>query len=90
MKDWLYTHQKIQQGISYPKLKEGELPELRFKNLDQAKEALMQTVHEFIIFYKENPLAERNHGKFGLLNKEMWEIFQRKHITHHFEQFGIF
>ena len=62
---------------------------LRFKNLDQAKEKLIETLKEYLIYYRENPLVEHYHPRFGMLNKEMMELFHRKHFTHHFEQFGL-
>ncbi len=89
LQDWLYTNNKIRPGAQYPLLKEGETPVLRHKNLDMAKEALLNSLKEFQIYYRENPHAQHYHTKFGMLNKEMWELFQRKHFTHHFEQFGL-
>ncbi len=89
LQDWLYTNNKIRPGAQYPLLKEGETPILRHKNLDMAKEALLNSLKEFQIYYRENPHAHHYHTKFGMLNKEMWELFQRKHFTHHFEQFGL-
>ncbi len=89
LQDWIYTNQKIRPGAQYPMLKDGEMPVIRFKNLDQAKEKLIETVKEYLIYYRENPLVEHYHPRFGKLNKEMMELFQRKHFTHHFEQFGL-
>ncbi|WP_285270330.1 phenylacetic acid degradation bifunctional protein PaaZ [Kaistella rhinocerotis] len=89
LQDWIYTDQKIRPGAKYPLLKEGEEPQLRYKNLTEAKEKLLETLKEFLIYYRENPQAEHFHPRFGMLNKEMMELFHRKHFTHHFEQFGL-
>ncbi|MGC4128113.1 MAG: phenylacetic acid degradation bifunctional protein PaaZ [Bergeyella sp.] len=89
MQDWLYADKKIQQGVQYPYLKEGEAMEIKYKNLDEAKAKLLETLKEFLIYWRENPQSEKFHPKFGMLNKEMMELFQRKHFTHHFEQFGL-
>ncbi|AZI67324.1 phenylacetic acid degradation bifunctional protein PaaZ [Kaistella daneshvariae] len=89
LQDWIYTDQKIRPGAQYPLLKEGEEPQLRYKNLTEAKEKLLETLKEFLIYYRENPQAEHFHPRFGMLNKEMMELFHRKHFTHHFEQFGL-
>lgn len=89
LQDWIYTDQKIRPGAQYPLLKEGEEPQLRFKNLTEAKEKLLETLKEFLIYYRENPQAEHYHPRFGMLNKEMMELFHRKHFTHHFEQFNL-
>ncbi|QDZ61291.1 DUF1569 domain-containing protein [Elizabethkingia meningoseptica] len=88
--DSLYNHRKMPKEFPAPFLpKDGSLPELKHKNLDAAKEAFLERVKQFIIYYKENPLAEHNHFVFGRINKEMWELMHRKHFTHHFEQFGL-
>jgi len=89
LQDWLYTDKKIRPGAKYPLLKEGEVLEKKYKNLREAKEKLMETLKEFIIYFRENPQAEKYHPVFGMLNKEMMELFHRKHFTHHFEQFGL-
>ena len=89
LQDWIYTNDKIRPGAKYPLLKEGDVLEMKYKNLDQAKEKLLETLKEFLIYYRENPSAEHFHPRFGTLNKEMMELFHRKHFTHHFEQFGI-
>ncbi|UFK98698.1 phenylacetic acid degradation bifunctional protein PaaZ [Kaistella faecalis] len=89
LQDWIYTDQKIRPGAQYPLLKEGEELVLRFKNLTEAKEKLLETLKEFLIYYRENPQAENFHPRFGMLTKEMMELFHRKHFTHHFEQFGL-
>ena len=89
LQDWIYTNDKIRPGAKYPLLKEGDVLEMKYKNLDQAKEKLLETLKEFLIYYRENPSAEHFHPRFGTLNKEMMELFHRKHFTHHFEQFGL-
>lgn len=88
--DWLYTDAKIRPGTQYPYLKEGEIAALKYKNLEEAKTKLIESLREFLVYWKENPLEEKFHPRFDMLNKEMMELFQRKHFTHHFEQFGLF
>jgi len=89
LQDWLYTDKKIRPGAKYPLLKEGGVLEKKYKNLDEAKEKLLETLKEFLIYFRENPQSEKFHPVFGMLNKEMMELFHRKHLTHHFEQFGL-
>ncbi|MBW8362740.1 MAG: phenylacetic acid degradation bifunctional protein PaaZ [Kaistella sp.] len=89
LQDWIYTDHKIRPGAQYPLLREGEKPVLRYKDLNEAKEKLSEALQEFLIYYRENPTAEHFHPRFGTLNKEMMELFHRKHFTHHFEQFGL-
>ncbi len=89
LQDWLYSNKEIMQGAKYPLLKDGETMHPKYKNLEEAKEKLLETIKEFLIYYRENPSAEHFHPRFGILNKEMMELFQRKHFTHHFKQFGL-
>lgn len=89
LQDWLYSHDVIRPGAQYPLLKEGETLRKKYKNLDEAKSKLLETLKEFLIYYRENPEVENYHPRFGMLNKEMMELFERKHFTHHFEQFGL-
>lgn len=89
LQDWLYSNDKIKPGAKYPLLKEGETLKPKYKNLEEAKEKLLETLKNYLIFYRENPSAEVFHPRFGVLNKEMQELFQRKHYTHHLEQFGL-
>ncbi len=89
LQDWLYTEDEIQPGAKYPLLQEDETMQPKYKNLDQAKEKLLEAVKEYNVHYRENPSVETYHPRFGMLNKEMSELFQRKHFTHHFKQFGL-
>lgn len=89
LQDWLYGEEKIKPGAHYPLLKEGKEIELRHKNFELAKTEFLEALKEFQIYYRENAAAINFHPRFGHLNKEMMELFQRKHFTHHFEQFGL-
>ncbi len=88
--DSLYNHRKMPKDFPAPFLpQDGTLPELKYKNLEQAKEKLMENLQKYQIYYNENPKAEHLHFVFGKLNKEMMELMHRKHFTHHFEQFNL-
>lgn len=89
LQDWLYTTKEIQPGAKYPLLKEGDELQPKYKSLDEAKTKLLEGLKEFLVYYRENPRAEHFHPRFGMLNKEMMELFNRKHFTHHFSQFGL-
>ena len=87
--DSLYNFRKMPKDFPAPFLENGILPELKYKNLDQAKVQFIESVKQYQIYYRENPKAEHLHFIFGTLNKEMMELFHQKHVTHHFEQFGL-
>ena len=86
----LYYHLKMPKDFPAPFLPEdGTLPELKYKNLEQAKEKFLENLQKYQIYYRENPEAEHMHFVFGKLNKEMMELMHRKHFMHHFEQFNL-
>lgn len=88
--DSLYNHRKMPKDFPAPFLPEdGTLPELKYKNLEQAKEKFIENLQKYQIYYRDNPEAEHMHFVFGKLNKEMMELMHRKHFTHHFEQFNL-
>ncbi|MFA5620058.1 MAG: phenylacetic acid degradation bifunctional protein PaaZ [Weeksellaceae bacterium] len=88
--DFLYTHKKMPKNYEAPFLPaDGSLPPLRHKNLQEAKEALLETLHRFLIYYKTFPEAQHMNYVYGMMDKDMAELLHRKHLTHHFEQFGL-
>lgn len=87
--DSLYNFRTMPKDFPAPFLQDGKLPELKYKNLDEAKTNFIESVKNCQIYYRENPDAEHLHFVFGTLNKEMMELFHQKHVTHHFEQFGL-
>jgi len=50
---------------------------------------MLNAYDAFVLYYKENPDATAANTVFGELNDEMWELLNRKHVNHHFEQFGL-
>jgi len=89
MQESLYTYRPMPREFSHPLFRKGEVEDLRFASLDEAKEAMLKAYDEYILFYKENPDATAANTIFGNLNDELWELLNRKHINHHFEQFGL-
>jgi len=88
--DSLYNFIKMPHNFEAPFMpKDGSLPDLQHKNLQVAKDSLIENLKRYIIYYRENPSAEHMDYVFGKLNKEMSELLQRKHFTHHFEQFEL-
>ena len=44
---------------------------------------------KYLEYFKENPDATLSNMVFGELNKYEWYLLERKHLNHHFEQFGL-
>ncbi|MAY83816.1 MAG: phenylacetic acid degradation bifunctional protein PaaZ [Flavobacteriales bacterium] len=87
--DSLYNYRPMPKGYQHDLLRKGETEDLRFGSLAEAKEELLKAWENFETFFKENPDKETNHITFGKLNKDHWDLMNRKHINHHFEQFGL-
>ncbi|MCB9232079.1 MAG: phenylacetic acid degradation bifunctional protein PaaZ [Bacteroidia bacterium] len=87
--DSLYTYRKFPKGTHDPELKEGNMRELEFDSLEAAKKAFLETFAEYELHYIDHMDFEATHPVFGSMNKEKWDLFNRKHYQHHFEQFGL-
>lgn len=87
--DSLFNYRAMPKNFDAPMLKKGELEELKYENLQQAKEAFLTNWDTYINYYKENPKATANNAVFGPLDKDHWDLLIRKHFNHHFEQFSL-
>ncbi|MEY2704381.1 MAG: hypothetical protein RL407_443 [Bacteroidota bacterium] len=76
------------RGIKAPGLPDTLL-DLRFPNLETAKEELLKTWKAYHQTFLDDPEKQTLHPRFGKLTFEEWEKFHEKHIVHHFSQFGI-
>ncbi len=85
----LYNYIQTPKNYDHPLLKKGETEKLVYGSFEEAKAALVSHANEYEVFFKENPQAESNNPVFGRLNKEMWDLINRKHFHHHFKQFNI-
>lgn len=89
MKKILMSDRPLPKGFKNPVMGEG-LVDLMFPNLNTAKKELKKEMEDYINFFDKNPDAEILNPTFGNLNKTEWEQFHRKHMKHHFQQFGIY
>ena len=85
----LYNYEKMPQNYEMPLLKKGKVEPLRHDSLEAAKVKLLEARELYITFFKENPEATSKNAVFGALNKYECYLMERKHLNHHFEQFGL-
>ncbi len=64
-------------------------PELRNDNLQCAIDEFCEEWVHFETFFEGNEGVTTLHPSFGKLTYEQWKRVLSKHLTHHFEQFGI-
>ncbi|MCW5520835.1 phenylacetic acid degradation bifunctional protein PaaZ [Aureitalea sp. L0-47] len=85
----LYNYEKMPQGYDFPLREKSEMAKLRHPDLATAKARLLEARQEYLDFFKENPEAVTKNVVFGELNRFEWYLLERKHLNHHFEQFGL-
>jgi len=85
----LYNYSKMPQNYDMPLLRKGELEDLKYESLNEAKTKVMEAREQYLTYFKDNPDATTNNAVFGALNKYEWYLLERKHLNHHFEQFNL-
>jgi oxepin-CoA hydrolase/3-oxo-5,6-dehydrosuberyl-CoA semialdehyde dehydrogenase len=85
----LYNYEKFPHGTAFPSLKKGEVEDLIHPDLETAKAKFLEAREKYTTFFKENPEAILKNMVFGELNKYESYLLERKHLNHHFEQFGL-
>ena len=85
----LYNYDKFPMGTSFPTMKKGEVEDLVYPDFETAKAKFIEARQEHKAFFKENPDAVLKNMVFGEMNKYASYLLERKHLNHHFEQFGL-
>ncbi|MDQ7816321.1 MAG: DUF1569 domain-containing protein [Melioribacteraceae bacterium] len=88
LKRFLLSERPLPKNFINPVIGEDLLP-LEYKNLKSAFSALKSEIDDYYIFFETNPETLTTNPTFGNLNKEEWDLFHKKHFTHHLEQFGL-
>ena len=85
----LYNYEKFPMGTNFPTMKKGEVEVLVHPDFDTAKTKFFEARAQYKAFFTENPEAVLKNMVFGELNKYESYLLERKHLNHHFEQFGL-
>lgn len=85
----LYNYEKFPRNSHFPTMKKDELEDLKHPDLEIAKEKMLEARENYLNFFKENPEAKLKNMVFGMLNRYDSYLLERKHLNHHFEQFGL-
>lgn len=85
----LWNFKPMPRSFDHPVLKKGEREDLRFENLEAAKVALFQAMDAYEAHFKANPGLKTMNPVFGDITKFEWDLLNRKHFHHHFQQFGL-
>ncbi len=88
--EFLYSEKEFRENTRAPDQLVGEKPmPLRYANMEQALEKLVEAISYFQIYFKEEAGKRTMHPVFGALNYEEWVLMHYKHVTHHLRQFGL-
>ena len=66
-----------------------QITKLKHESLEVAKVKMLEARQQYLDFFKENPEAILKNAVFGMMNRYEWYLLERKHLSHHFEQFGL-
>ena len=66
-----------------------DLSPLEYSSMEEALEKLKNEIDDYRVFFENNPDAKPVNVTFGELNLEEWDVFHKKHFTHHLSQFGL-
>ena len=89
VKNTLYNYKKMPREHMFPLAKESKIEELNYDNLEDAITQFIEAREGYLRYFKENPEAKTKNVVFGELNRYEWYLLERKHLNHHFEQFGV-
>lgn len=85
----LYNYDKMPREYDFPLAEKSKISEVRHENLEVAKVQLLEARNEYLEYFKEHPEATLKNTVFGDMNRYEWYLLERKHLNHHFEQFGL-
>jgi len=85
----LYNYDKFPKNTNFPSLEKDTLDKLKYEDLETAKTKFLEARENYKACFKEHPNAKLKNLVFGELNKYESYLLERKHLNHHFEQFGL-
>ena len=85
----LWNFQVMPKNFKHPLLNPDEAAPLEYTSLKEAKSALLELWDAYQAWFKANPGMETPNAVFGMLDKFHWDLLGRKHLDHHFRQFGL-
>ncbi|TCK65239.1 oxepin-CoA hydrolase/3-oxo-5,6-dehydrosuberyl-CoA semialdehyde dehydrogenase [Winogradskyella wandonensis] len=89
VKNSLWNYDKFPKNSQFPLLENNTLDDLKHENLATAIGKFKSQREKYLEYFKENPDATLRNMVFGELNRYEWYLLERKHLNHHFEQFGL-
>ncbi|MFS4494739.1 phenylacetic acid degradation bifunctional protein PaaZ [Maribacter sp. 2308TA10-17] len=85
----LYNYDKMPHNYEFPLAEKSKISKTIHSSLDEAKEYMLKARETYLSFVEENPTVLIKTPVFGELNRYELYLLERKHLNHHFEQFGL-
>jgi oxepin-CoA hydrolase/3-oxo-5,6-dehydrosuberyl-CoA semialdehyde dehydrogenase len=85
----LWNYDKFPRNSQFPQLEKDTLDTLKHSDLATAIDKFKEQRAKYLEYFKDNPEAKLKNLVFGELNKYESYLLERKHLNHHFEQFGL-
>ncbi|WP_296382765.1 phenylacetic acid degradation bifunctional protein PaaZ [Winogradskyella sp.] len=85
----LYNYNEFPKDSNFPMLEKDTLDKLRYSDLTTAIEKFKEQREKYLEYFKEHPDAKLKNLVFGELNRYESYLLERKHLNHHFKQFGL-
>jgi len=87
--EFLYTDKAIKQGLVVPNDIGFNFKENINEGIEELKRELINSSDNMLAFLIENTDFKAIHPYFGELDTKQWILFQRKHYSHHLNQFRL-
>tara|TARA_B100000767_G_scaffold205166_1_gene191968 strand:- start:117 stop:578 length:462 start_codon:yes stop_codon:yes gene_type:complete len=86
---FLYTDLKIKKGFVVPNDIGFNFTDNIDENIEKLKQKIIESSEHMLAFLIKNKDFKAIHPYFGELDTNQWILFQRKHYSHHLNQFGL-
>ena len=86
---FLYSDKAIKKGLVVPNHIGFNFTNNINEDIEELKRKLIDSSDNMLAFLIENTDFKAIHPYFGELNTKQWILFQRKHYSHHLNQFGL-
>ncbi len=87
--EFVWSYKPIPKHFQFPTLRKNEKEDLKHSSLPEAIASLLTSYEAFEKYFHDNPLAKPINPVYGEMTKMEWQLLTRKHVDHHFKQFGI-
>jgi hypothetical protein len=87
MQRFLLSDKEMMRNVEVPFAPKERV--LRNDELELAVDEFVDAWIQFEEHFEQHPGRTENHPFYGQLNYDQWIALHKKHITHHFKQFGL-